>query len=181
MTGETAAHIPQPIDRKRFEALYRLHAMQLRDYCYHHMQDQCLAEEVVHDIFLAVWERRDEIGPVDGGFIKYLTRAAKRRIFDFHRHCAAVKQHMDHCQAQSCRACHSTEETVHYNELAAGISRFIETLPCKCREVYRLAYEEELSKPAIAARLGISQKTVEYHLYKATRLIRGEITKFGSN
>lgn len=181
MTGDTAANIPQPIDRNRFEALYRLYAIQLRDYCYHHMQDLCLAEEVVHDIFLAVWERREDIGPVDGGFIKYLTRAAKRKIFDFHRHCASVKRHLDRCQVYDCRACCNTEDTVYYNELTAGISRFIAALPCRCQEVYRLAYEEELSKPEIAARLGISEKTVEYHLYKAVHLIRGEITKFGNS
>ncbi len=181
MTEDTAVNGPQPIDRERFETLYRLYAMKLRDYCYHHMQDQCLAEEVVQDIFLTVWERRGEIGPVDEGFIKYLTLSAKHRIFDFHRHCASVKQHIEYCHAAAYPACCSTEETVHYNELTAGISRFIESLPCKCQEVYRLAYEEELSKPAIAARLGISEKTVEYHLYKATRLIRGEIKKFGMN
>lgn len=181
MVDDAALNMAQPIDRKRFEALYRLYAMQLRDYCYYHMQDQCLAEEVVHDIFLAVWERREVIGPVDAGFIKYLTRAAKRKIFDFHRHCASVKQHLQHRQAAGCDVCHSTEETIYYNELAAGINRFIGALPCKCQTVYRLAYEEELSKPAIAARLGISEKTVEYHLYKAVHLIRCEIAKLGNS
>lgn len=167
------------IDRQRFELLYRLHWKQLRDYCYHHTQDQYFAEEIVQDIFLSIWERRATIGPIDNGFVKYLTRAAKLKLFDFHRHCASIKHNIQYEAETDRRAYRDTEERICYNELTENIHELICNLPYKSQEVYRLAHEQDLSKQEIARKLNISEKTVEYHLYKAVNLIRDRISKYG--
>ena len=47
----------------------------------------------------------------------------------------------------------------------------LDRLPDRCREVVWLRRVEELPQKAVAARLGISEKTVEKHLAKGMRLI----------
>ncbi|MDB5146025.1 MAG: polymerase sigma-70 factor, partial [Mucilaginibacter sp.] len=62
-----------------------------------------------------------------------------------------------------------------HKELLLQINQVIDTLPEKCREVYKLSREECLSHKEIALQLNISTKTVENHLTKALRQLRGSL------
>ncbi|WP_449437221.1 sigma factor-like helix-turn-helix DNA-binding protein [Pedobacter steynii] len=54
----------------------------------------------------------------------------------------------------------------------------MDQLPCRCREVYRLSQQQDLNNKTIASALLISEKTVEYHLYKAISFIRTNLEPF---
>jgi len=54
----------------------------------------------------------------------------------------------------------------------------VNQLPCRCREVYRLSQEQGKNNKEIAAVLLISEKTVEYHLYKAISFLRTNLQQF---
>ncbi len=54
------------------------------------------------------------------------------------------------------------------------VLRAIEMLPPRCREIFLLHRSGELSYPQIAARYGISVKTVEKHMRSALKQLRGE-------
>lgn len=56
-------------------------------------------------------------------------------------------------------------------ETLARLSAAFDRLPDRCREVVWLRRVEELSQKEVAMRLGISEKTVEKHIAKGTRLL----------
>ena len=62
-------------------------------------------------------------------------------------------------------------------ETVREINRAIESLPPKCREVFKLSYLEDLSNREISERLGISQSTVENHIYSALKQLRQKLSK----
>lgn len=66
-------------------------------------------------------------------------------------------------------------DNIEYKELTEQVSSVVNTLPDKCREVYKLSREECLSHKEIASQLNISTKTVENHLTKALRQLRTSI------
>jgi len=57
----------------------------------------------------------------------------------------------------------------------------LERLPDRCREVVWLRRVEELSQKEVAARMGISEKTVEKQLAKGMRLIAGQLYGGGTD
>ena len=63
------------------------------------------------------------------------------------------------------------------DDLRASLDAAIESLPPKCREVFKLSYLEDLSNREISERLGISQSTVENHMYSALKQLRQKLSK----
>jgi len=164
------------IDVACFEQLYHAHWRELFDYCHYYTKDAHLAEEMVQDIFLSVWNRRESIGDIDHQFKRYLIRAAKLKIFDFHRHCARLKEKENTIIAQQETYCHTTEETIYFNELQKNVALLVADLHPKSREVYHLTFDQGLNKAEIAEALDITEKTVEYHLYKVLTYLRKRLS-----
>lgn len=65
----------------------------------------------------------------------------------------------------------SPERFASSRQQLALAQRLLAGLPGRCREVFRMRRIEDLSQREVAARLGISQSTVEKHMIKALRLL----------
>ena len=61
-------------------------------------------------------------------------------------------------------------------ELRKEIQNAINELPDKCKEVFKLSYLHDMKNKEIADILGISLRTVEAHMYKALKLLRGRLS-----
>jgi RNA polymerase sigma-70 factor (ECF subfamily) len=67
---------------------------------------------------------------------------------------------------------------IEYKELLSQINSIVDKLSAKCKVVYRMSREEQLSHKEIANQLDISTKTVENHLNKALRQLRTSLGLF---
>lgn len=68
-------------------------------------------------------------------------------------------------------------QKLYNDDLRASLDAAIESLPPKCREVFRLSYIEDLSNREIGEQLGISPRTVENHMYAALKQLRRKLSK----
>jgi len=59
-----------------------------------------------------------------------------------------------------------------YNELASAIEEGIEKLPPKCKNIFLMSREGQMSYQEIADELGISLKTVKTQMYRAVKKIK---------
>lgn len=128
------------------------------------------AEEIVQDVFLDLWKRREtlEINSLPG----YLSVAVKYKVIDRMSKRANQLKYQQHAlHTQSLEDC-STENRIAYDELKARIGKHVANLPEKCRMVFELSRDEGLTQRQIALQLGIAEKTVESHLGKALRTLR---------
>jgi RNA polymerase sigma-70 factor (family 1) len=135
------------------------------------------AEEVVQDLFVALWNKR-HTAPGIQQLNAYLFTALKYRIIDCIRAQAVRQAHASAPQPTHAATDHGTEETVAVADLATALAASLRRLPDHARAVFQLSRLEYRTVPEIAAQLQVSPKTVEYHLARSLRLLRGCLREF---
>ena len=60
-------------------------------------------------------------------------------------------------------------------ELRKRLAEAINELPDKCKMVFKLSYLHDMKNKDIAETMGISLRTVEAHMYKALKILRGKL------
>lgn len=133
------------------------------------------AEEAVQDLFVALWHKRHCATDIQQ-LNAYLFTALKYRVIDCIRAQAVRKAHAAKPLPPSHD--HGTEETIAVTDLMAALAASLGSLPGHAREVFRLSRLEHRTVPEIAAYLRVSPKTVEYHLARSLRLLRGYLKEF---
>lgn len=135
------------------------------------------SEEIAIEIFEYLWEKRETIH-IKATFKSFLFTAAKYKAIDLYR-----KEHKtifstlepgDAIISGEMNSQHFMEET----ELRGFIEMAINKLPDKSRQIYRMAWEENLSYKEIASQLGITPKTVENHVGIALRKLRESLSPY---
>lgn len=167
------------MDKHDFEQLYNTHWKSVFGIIYHYTKDQEISAELSQELFASIWEQREKM-TFHKNAKAYLFKAAKLEAFDYLRTCVRQKLLLessfhDYCQLQNC-----TEETVMYNELREKLDLLIRQLSSRCQEIYRLSQNDGLNNNTIARMLEISEKTVEYHLYKAKSFLREQLSSVKS-
>lgn len=165
------------MDAYSFEQVYRNCWENVFGIIFHYTQDEEIAEEISQDLFASLWERRKKL-VIKTTVEQYLNRAAKLEAFDYLRSSNSRREHINCALQNLCDAHNCTEEQVLFNELNGNLNQLLEELPCRCREVYGLSQEQGMNNKAIASRLMISEKTVEYHLYKAMSFLRINLQEY---
>ena len=162
------------IDLTRFEEIFRMYFSQLCAYAIKYTKDLDSAKEIVHVVFINVWEKRESIRP-DQNIRSYLYTSVYNRCLN---HLRNSKKTVD--LDSSIETIHGQDTTgdLETQELQAKIDAGILTLPDRCREIFILSRYEELKYAAIAEKLGISIKTVEAQMSKALKLLREYLSEF---
>ncbi|NHA05812.1 RNA polymerase sigma-70 factor [Mucilaginibacter sp. HC2] len=162
------------LTEQSFQQLYRTYWKKVFAICYHTLRDEDIAAELSQDIFESLWKRRNSL-QINVSIEQYIFRSAKLEVFEYCRTTSNRQKHLQNViQNQSTEGTY-TEDTLNYNELYKTINRLINRLPYKSQEVYRLSQQQGLDKKSIASALLISEKTVEYHLYKALNFLRDNL------
>ncbi|QTE37610.2 MULTISPECIES: RNA polymerase sigma-70 factor [Mucilaginibacter] len=157
-----------------FAAIYNRYWRKLVAIGYSHTKDRFLAEEIVQEVFLSIWNRRNEL-KIDT-VSSYLATAIKFSIF---KHIATNNRRQRILSAMpNASLVEMTDELVHARFLKEYISGVVEEMPEKCRLVYKLSREEGLNVGEISQKMNIAEKTVEAHLSKALKVLRLNLKEF---
>jgi RNA polymerase sigma-70 factor (family 1) len=151
-----------------FTEIYRRYWEQLLGVGYAYTRNKEAAEEIVHDVLLRLWRQRADVRIDSLG--AYLGTAVKFSVFKAllkERRRSEIRARMPLDEAQS-----RDEEIIEARFLKDYLDGVVESLPEKCRLVYRYSRGEQLSLVEIAERMQISPKTVESHITKALRTLR---------
>jgi RNA polymerase sigma-70 factor (family 1) len=135
------------------------------------------AEEIVQDIFVALWQRREVLQITDtlGAYLAVSVKYRVIKILDKRYH---QQQYANHRSQTLSLLDDSTQEWLQFGELKTRLSELVADLPEKCRLVYRLSREAGYSQKQIAEELSISEKTVEAHIGKALKALRTGLNHF---
>lgn len=159
-----------------FEALYHSHWEQVLAVCYQGTRDISQAEDLLHEIFQSIWERRGELR-IHGPARHYLVRAAKLKLMAFHRDTANRKVIFNQAVTRN-EAEETTLNHIDYQFLTERINKLVADMPHPAQEVFVMSRHEGMSNKAIAASLVVSEKTVEYHLTRALRFLGKHLSEY---
>jgi RNA polymerase sigma-70 factor (ECF subfamily) len=167
-------------DRPAFEALVRHYADRLCAFIYNAIHDAEATHELVQDVFLWIWRHR-HTWEVRGSLTTYLYRSARNRAVSYARHARLERRWREEMGRGSMGALDvpshvHTDDAVATAELSAAVERAIGALPTRCREVFTLNREHNLSYREIAETLEISVKTVEVHMGRALTVMRRHLS-----
>ncbi|MBC9914293.1 RNA polymerase sigma-70 factor [Chitinophaga varians] len=151
-----------------FTEIYHRYWKRLLAIAYLHSRDKIIAEEIVQEVFISLWNRRNELY-IDN-VNAYLATAVKLSVF---------KQQVRQKRRDEIREQVAVPDTASFDEeqiytrfLQQQINGVVEVLPEKCRLVFKLSREEGLTIPEVAHRMGIAEKTAEAHLTKALKVLK---------
>ncbi len=165
------------ITREWFEQVYKRSVRKLCIICYNVVRDRDTATEIVHNVFLSLWERRETL-TIEGEAERYLVRAVKLASLEYLRTRMLHERHLSGIASRLHHDVNTTEEQVAFDELRERIYFLTSGLSPQSREVFILSREKGLSNKAIAASLNISDKTVEAHLSKALKYLKEHLADY---
>jgi len=165
------------IDKDSFELIYRQFWKKLYYLAYQKVADSDLAQDMVHDVFRSIWERREEL-VISDSIEKYLVRSIKYKISGYFRERIQQERNMEASLLYVTESESVTEKQVAYNLLSTELNLLVEKLPERCREVYKLSRESGLNNREIASALFVSEKTVENQITKALSFLRLGLDKY---
>ena len=137
------------------------------------LRDRGPAEEVVQDVLLELWRRRDSI-TFETSLRAYLFQAARNRGLNYLRR-QRVEARGEATIAAAMPTPEPADSEARESELNVAIQSAIAGLPDRCREVFELSRIQGLKYSEIATELGISVKTVEAQMGKALRVMREKL------
>lgn len=164
-------------DRLAFTEIYNRYWKKLFSIAANKINDLEEAEEIVQDIFVSLWNRRDALC-ITTGLGSYLAVSVKYRVIKVLEKYSHARKYSDYSKNALDMVHNSTEEWLEFEELKARLSEFVAELPQKCQLVFRLSRESGFSQKRIAEELEISEKTVEAHLGKALKILRTRLSQF---
>lgn len=167
-------------DVQAFEAMYRAYRKDLGAFAASHVRSVHAAEDLIHDLFLRLWQNRHE-WELTIPLNVYLFRAARYRAISHLRHARVAAKFRERIAVEGASAAFGAgppapaDAALHEGELEAAINRAIDALPERRREVFRLNRYHHLTYAEVAEVLGISVKTVEIHMGLALRALREQL------
>jgi len=159
------------IGEAEFKSLFDTLYEPLRNYIYYKSGDVALAEDVVQETFLKLWEKRQEVKPET---VKaYLYKIAGNIFLNNHEHKNVVFNFVNSHKSDEKNV--SPEFELEMKEFDEKLQRTLAGLSDKNREVFLMNRIDNLTYNDIATNLGITVKAVEKRMSNALEHLRKHI------
>lgn len=154
-------------NRKQLAVAYRKYYVDLCQYFIFYTHNKMSAEDMVQDLFLKVMAidliRRDTVKNL-------LFVMARRMIIDDARHKAFVRQAKEKLQDDvAWYDVISPLNKLETTDILSLLDRHLTMMAPRRACIYRMYHKDEFSSKEISEKLNISQRTVETHLYYASK------------
>jgi RNA polymerase sigma-70 factor (ECF subfamily) len=148
-------------DMSAMEVLYIRYAPQVKSFVSAILKDSADADDIVQDIFLRIWEDRHVVSQAKS-FKAYLFTMTRNVVYNKLKH---DRVHDRYVGLESKRTSQDEiEERIMTKDLLDQIKEEMERLTEQQRIIYELNRDEDMTYKQIAEKLGISPKTVQYHI-----------------
>lgn len=127
-------------------------------------------EELVQDIFLKLWERRDALRIEQ--LEAYLVTAVRYATINYIKSALVQEKYTHYARVHLSEAVNTTDEQLDLDDLLSAVNQQLNDLPEKTRQIFRLNRLEHQSVKEISVHLKVPERTVEYHLSHAVKSLR---------
>ncbi|MGD8778071.1 MAG: RNA polymerase sigma-70 factor [Ignavibacteria bacterium] len=150
--------------------LFRKYYDNLCRFAYTIIRDRNSAEEIVSDVFMKIWEKRNDI-KIKTSFKSYLYRSVKNQSLNYLKRVSFKTTGLDTQEALKLKSNENPEDFLFYEELKDVMNLLVDKLPEKRRIIFEMSRFDGLSFDEIAEILSISVYTVRNQLVKAVKFL----------
>ena len=165
-----------------FKELYNENFDFLFHYANRILKNKQLAEDVVVDFFVNLWEKRDII-KFEKNYKSYFLRSVHNKCLDQLKQKANKLEYRiesfsqpDHLILTS--KFYENSDTLEAEEINRMINAAIDTLPDACRKIFIMSRFQDLKHKEIATELNISVNTVEMQISRALKKLRVQLKEY---
>jgi len=165
-------------DRSAFTIIYSRYLNSLYRYVYLFTKSKDVSDEIIQNLFIKIWERRQTLVDVNS-FKAYVYRSAKNMLLDEIKRSQvqtkvflAIKPDTEIDRDES-------DANIIYNQYLQIAQDAINLLPEKRKQIVELRIKDDLTLDEIAAQLFISKNVVKKQLYTGMQFIRKYLQKYG--
>lgn len=137
-----------------------------------YIDDKEVCEEIVHDLFLTLWDKRRQLDIQH--FENYVTVAARNSVYarlqKMKRQPVVYTEEVDF--GSNVYDINEGLDKIIYSELEQQLENQLDALPRRCKEIFLLSRRNHLSNAEIAEQLNISKRTVENQITIALKHLR---------
>ena len=173
-------------DDLAFNEIYHNNYDRLFSHARYYIDEPGLADDMVQDVFLALWNNRKHI-KIHSSLMSYLSRCIYTRCIRYMMRRNGKRKGNDdtvfYIEEKIIRnlAAESVIEYTFASEINEIVEKTIHTFPRKTQRIFHLSRKKHLKNEKIAEMLGLSVKSIEYHITKVLGLLRINLRDYMSN
>ena len=168
-------------DRAAFDELYRRYAPPSYGLAYRLTGQQILAQDVVHDAFMALWRAPDAFDPARGAFRTFFLSLVHHRAVDTVRREERIRKRQDRASNLESFVSEDVAEDVVDSAFVGARRREVraalETLPPEQKQVLDMSYFAGMTQAQIAEELAIPIGTVKTRTLAAMKKLRRALSR----
>jgi RNA polymerase sigma-70 factor (family 1) len=162
-------------DRSAFTLLYQRYWEDLFITAAKALRGKEEAADVVQEVFLSLWNRRNELN-IQGSLSAYLHTSVRYKCIHYIEKNITRRDYL--VQLVDVAIGSNAEINLQLKGMQQTINKAVAKMPAKMKEVYKLSRQQHLSYKEISENLSISVETVKKHIQHALQLIRKDIEPY---
>lgn len=139
--------------------------------------DEDLAREVVQDVFVMFYEKREVLN-IHSSLKSHLYQSVRNRCLNQIKRNQIRRDHHSNIFLERKNEASFVEEKMMETELEARIYSVVKSLPQQCRRIFEMSRFEGVSNQEIADQLKLSKRTVETQISKALKSLRQHLKDY---
>ncbi len=158
-------------DSSAFVTLYEEITPSLNIFLINYLKCPDMADDVMQEIFIKVWEKRTELPRVDN-FRSWIFTITKNHTLNVLKKIAADNAAIVEIIQNYNFASNSPENILLEKEYFQELKKRVEALPSQTQRVFALCREENNTYEQVAEKLGISRNAIKKHIVRANKKLK---------
>ena len=169
----------QLTEEQAFELIFRKYYVRLCGFANKFIANTGEAEEIVQEVFLNIWAKKDRL-KLDDEIKPYLLKSVQNLCFNFIEHQKVIDNYYSVIEVvyKNQKEDFDTYQSLLFTEFQAKVDEAIGSLPEECRKIFKMSREDGLKYAEIADKLGLSVKTVETQISRALSKLKIELKDY---
>lgn len=161
---------------EKFNQFFHDYYTNLSRFAYTYVKDEAIAEEIVHEVFVNLWQKQ-ELTEIES-IRSFLYISVRNKSLNYLRdHKTRTLHENEFAMERERNSLYENNEYEH-KQLEQLVKDAVAELPEKCREIFELSRNENLTYQQIADQLNISAKTVENQISIAIKKLKTKLRDY---
>ncbi len=169
-------------EEKMFETVFKAYFPRLKAFSLKFISNQDVAEDLVQDVFLKIWENKDKIRTET--FHSYIFTMVRNACLNYLKHKKIVDNAFSEKEPdlrnEGLYYADFFSDPYHqtmFNELKHEVAKVINSFPEQTKIVFELSRFRGLKNQEIADKLGVTTRTVEKHITRALNKFKNHFSE----